>query len=89
LVVVPASHALPPLPSRPIGGCVHLERLLGTKGGENCWVIKGLVNISDGITQVDLSPESFSRYEGLWEVERCHAVDTRQKTIKHGFSANC
>ena len=69
LVVVPASQALPPLPTRPNGSYVHVERLLGAKGGENCWVIKGLVNIANGVTPVVLSPESFSRYDGLWEVQ--------------------
>ena len=85
MVAVPASHAVPPLPARRNGIYVHTERLLGAKEVENCWVIKGLVNIADGVTPVVLSPEYFTRSDGLWEVGRCCARDTHQKTINRGF----
>jgi hypothetical protein len=54
-------------------------RLLGAKRGENRWV-PNLVNMADGVTPPILNPETLSRFDGLYEVGRCHAADTRQKT---------
>ena len=43
-----------------------------------------LVNVADMVTPPILNPESVSRYGGLYEVERCHAADTRQKIDNDG-----
>jgi hypothetical protein len=47
--------------------------------GENRWM-SNLVNMADGVTSSILNPASVSRYDGLYEVGRCHSADTRQRT---------
>jgi hypothetical protein len=42
-----------------------------------------VVNVADGVTPQILNPESVSLYDGLYEVGRCHAADTCQKTTNH------
>jgi hypothetical protein len=44
-----------------------------------------LVNIADGIKPQILNPESVSWYNGLYEVGRCHAAATHQKTTNYGI----
>ena len=63
LVAVPASHTPPPLPPRPIWSDVHVERLLGAKRGENCWVPNLMNVVVEGYTS-NLNPEFPARYEG-------------------------
>jgi hypothetical protein len=41
-------------------------------------------NLVDEITPPILNPESVSWYDGMYEVGRCHAANTQQKTTKHG-----
>jgi hypothetical protein len=59
----------------------HLDCLLGARRGANRRVPK-LANMASCVTTPILNPESVSRYEGLDEVRRWQAADTRQKTKK-------
>jgi hypothetical protein len=40
--------------------------------------------MADGVTLPVLNSKSVSRYDGLHDVGRCHAADTRQKTKHDG-----
>lgn len=76
-------------PPHPNWSYVHVERLLGTKRNENCWVPNPM-NMADGITPPPLNPEFASRYDGLYAVRRCHAADTKPKDNKpRRFLRNC
>jgi len=48
------------------------------------------MNMADGITLPLLNPEFASGYDGLYEVRRCHAADTKPKDSKsRRFLRNC
>jgi hypothetical protein len=81
---VPASHAPPHLPPHTIWGDVHVERLLGARRGENRWV-RNMMNMAYGLTPPVLKSEYVSRCDGLYEVGRCQATDTCQKTTNGVF----
>jgi hypothetical protein len=51
--------------------------------GKYRWV-PNLANTADKVTTPILNPASVSPYDGLYEVGRCHAADTRQKATNHG-----
>lgn len=83
LVAVPASHASP-LPPHLTQNIFHVERLLGVKRGQNCWM-PNLVNMVDAVTSPILYCEFVSQYNGLYEVGHDHAASTHQRTTNHGI----
>jgi hypothetical protein len=46
--------------------------------------VPNLVNMAEGVTPPILNPVPVSQFDGLYEVGRYHAADTRQKTANHG-----
>lgn len=72
---MPAIHTLPPLPPQLIWSDIHIEHLLAATSNENRRV-QNLVNVADVVMPPILNPESFSRYDGLYEAGHYHTTDT-------------